>query len=177
MGMKSNVVFVGPSLDPDSVSQNLDCTVLGPIRRGDIDALLAARTKANSIGIVDGQFFQSMSISPKEVLRAIDSDVRVFGAASMGALRAAELALYGMVGVGLIFDLFASGDLDADDEVAMTFDPATFSIHVPGLNPPPFRRSAFSGSLREWRSGRVPNKRARSLRHQVPRCLDHKVSV
>jgi hypothetical protein len=37
----------------------------------------------------------------------------------MGALRAAELARYGMVGIGEIYEAFARGDLDDDDEVAI----------------------------------------------------------
>ena len=45
----------------------------------------------------------------------------------MGALRATELARYGMIGVGEIYRLFASGELDADDEVAMVFDQSDFS--------------------------------------------------
>jgi hypothetical protein len=42
----------------------------------------------------------------------------------MGALRAAELAPFGMVGVGAIYKAFASGELVADDEVAVAHLPA-----------------------------------------------------
>ena len=47
------------------------------------------------------------------------------GAASMGALRAAEMHRYGMVGVGKIFEMYRDGEED-DSLVAMTFDPETF---------------------------------------------------
>ena len=44
----------------------------------------------------------------------------VFGAASMGALRGAELEPYGMEGVGAIFTAYRDGVLRDDDEVAIT---------------------------------------------------------
>lgn len=43
----------------------------------------------------------------------------MFGAASMGALRAAELAEFGMVGVGQVYGEYRRGDLNDDDEVAL----------------------------------------------------------
>ena len=44
----------------------------------------------------------------------------------MGALRAAETYHFGMVGVGKIFAMYRDGVLDADDEVALTYDPVTY---------------------------------------------------
>jgi hypothetical protein len=44
-------------------------------------------------------------------------------AASLGALRAVELEKFGMVGIGKIFQLYKSGRVNADDEVAVTFAP------------------------------------------------------
>ena len=56
----------------------------------------------------------------------------MFGAASMGALRAAELDSFGMVGVGRIYEAYRSGVFepfadelfDGDDEVAIVHGPA-----------------------------------------------------
>jgi len=45
--------------------------------------------------------------------------VRVYGAASMGALRAAELDAFGMRGVGDVYRAYADGVLEDDDEVAV----------------------------------------------------------
>jgi hypothetical protein len=45
--------------------------------------------------------------------------VHVFGSSSMGALRAAELADFGMQGIGAIFEAYSSGRLEDDDEVAV----------------------------------------------------------
>jgi hypothetical protein len=49
--------------------------------------------------------------------------VHVFGAASMGALRAAELAAFGLEGVGDIYEAFASGALEDDDEAEGGYRP------------------------------------------------------
>jgi hypothetical protein len=41
----------------------------------------------------------------------------------MGALRASELDIYGMEGIGKIYQAYKSGHLVSDDEVALVFDP------------------------------------------------------
>ena len=120
--MPSAVVYLGPSLRLEEARAILDAEYLPPIKRGDVEALLRRESLPDAIGIVDGQFFQNFSISPKEILRAIEKGIKVFGSSSMGVLRAVELAPYGMTGVGQIFRLFATGELDADDEVAMIYD-------------------------------------------------------
>src|SRR5205085_1069027 len=43
----------------------------------------------------------------------------VFGASSMGALRAAECHAFGMTGIGGVFEAFHSGELEDDDEVTV----------------------------------------------------------
>nr|BAN83924.1 TfuA-like core domain-containing protein [Streptomyces olivoviridis]BBI93409.1 TfuA-like protein [Streptomyces olivoviridis] len=130
------VIFVGPSVERDVLERILpDADFRPPIERGDIDTLLAEPVTPDAIGVVDGKFLHAMSISPKEILKALARDVRVFGSSSMGALRAAELDLYGMTGVGKIYASYASGALDADDEVAITFDPETLrALCVPMVN-------------------------------------------
>lgn len=132
--MPSSVVFLGPSLSREEARDVLDAEFLPPIKRGDVDRLMRERAP-DAIGVVDGQFLQSFSISPKEILRAIEAGVRVYGASSMGVLRAVELEPYGMIGVGQIYRLFASGELDADDEVAMVYDSGTLRpVSVPLVN-------------------------------------------
>ncbi|MGN6167126.1 MAG: TfuA-like protein [Solirubrobacteraceae bacterium] len=74
-----------------------------------------------TIVIIDGEFQQSLSVSPKEILQLLDTGTRVIGAASMGALRAVELERYGMEGFGWVFAAYRSGRLDADDEVAVSY--------------------------------------------------------
>jgi len=59
----------------------------------------------------------------KEILFALSAGVEVIGAASMGALRAAELHPFGMLGVGRAYRLFRSGHLTDDDELAVIHAP------------------------------------------------------
>ncbi len=111
----------------------LDATILPPIKRGDLDRLSELRPAA--IGIIDGEFYQSLAVSPKEILPLLESGVAVYGASSMGALRAVELRDYGMIGVGRVFRLFRSGVLDADDEVAVAYSPSTYeTVSEPLVN-------------------------------------------
>ncbi|MFE9454365.1 TfuA-like protein [Streptomyces sp. NPDC006739] len=116
-------VFLGPSVDRESAARELDAEYLPPIARGDIEKLLDRSTPPNAIGIVDGRFLDSLSISPKEVLRAVDFGIPVYGSSSMGALRAVECAPFGMVGVGRIYEAYATGAVEADDEVAIVYHP------------------------------------------------------
>jgi hypothetical protein len=114
----SIILFAGPTLPPEQVRSVLpSCEVRGPAARGDV--LRAARAKPTIIGIVDGFFDSTPAVWHKEVLFAISEGIQVFGAASMGALRAAELADFGMIGVGEIFQAFRGGLLEDDDEVAV----------------------------------------------------------
>lgn len=116
------VVFVGPSVDPVRARTILAAEYRPPVVRGDIDALLRRPVPPRVVGVVDGKFLQSLAISPKEILRAVDAGVRLYGSSSMGALRAAECHPWGMVGVGRVFEAFRTGVVDADDEVAMVYD-------------------------------------------------------
>ena len=54
----------------------------------------------------------------------------VLGAASMGAIRAAELHEFGMVGIGAIFEDFVAGRITRDDEVAIEHGPAELGYPV-----------------------------------------------
>ncbi|HWO26895.1 MAG TPA: TfuA-like protein [Kofleriaceae bacterium] len=110
-------VFLGPSLPVTEARAILDATYLPPVACGDVQCLLAANPRA--IGIIDGLFDDRPAVFHKEILAALSAGVRVFGASSMGALRAAELHVFGMEGVGQIFEAFRSGALEDDDEVAL----------------------------------------------------------
>jgi len=104
--------------------QILDAEYRPPAKRGDICD--ACRKGADVICLIDGVFFQECSVAHKEVLYALKHSVRVIGASSMGALRASELDIYGMEGVGEIYSAYKRGDIVSDDEVALIFDPFTF---------------------------------------------------
>jgi hypothetical protein len=117
-------VFLGPTLPAAQASEHLDATFHPPVQQGDVLAALEAG--ASAIGIVDGYFELVPSVWHKEILLALERGVPVYGAASMGALRAAELHGFGMVGVGRVFEWFRSGRLEDDDEVAVTHGPPEF---------------------------------------------------
>jgi hypothetical protein len=111
------VAFVGPSLPAREALRIAPCTVLPPARQGDV--WRALRRGPTAIALVDGVFESAPSVWHHEILDAIDTGVAVFGGASMGALRAAELSAHGMVGVGRIFRWYRDGVVHGDDEVAL----------------------------------------------------------
>ncbi|WP_326698473.1 TfuA-like protein [Streptomyces sp. NBC_01754] len=111
-------VYSGPTVPADRVREVVPGAVTHPpVRHGDLMRLGAG--SGDTVLIIDGFWHQSAPVRHKEILALLADGVAVVGAASMGALRAAELAPYGMVGVGRIFEDFRSGALDADDEVAV----------------------------------------------------------
>lgn len=115
------VVFLGPSLPLSEARDILDADYRPPVKRGDVLHLEGAEV----VGIIDGVFLQSCSVGHREILSLLNRKVRVIGGGSMGALRAAEMGHYGMTGVGRIFRMYASGEVQGDDEVALVFDPET----------------------------------------------------
>lgn len=114
-------VFLGPTLERSRAQELVDATFWPPARMGDVIAVLEHRPTA--IAIIDGYFEYTPAVWHKEILYAISQGVKVFGASSMGALRAAELHAFGMQGVGEIFEAYASGALEDDDEVAVVHAP------------------------------------------------------
>ena len=121
MNRTTTVVFVGPTLAAAEARALLPgADVRGPVAVGDV---LRLRRVAR-IAIVDGYFERMAAVWHKEILFALAARTAVYGASSMGALRAAELAPFGMVGVGAIARDFRRGTLVDDDEVAVAHLPA-----------------------------------------------------
>lgn len=114
------VIYTGPSLSVDEAKKVLDAEYRPPVIRGDL-ASLPRGTKV--VGIIDGVFFSESAIAHKEIIAVMQKGIKVFGSSSMGALRAAELTEFGMIGVGRIFECYKSGRITDDDEVAVTFNP------------------------------------------------------
>ena len=124
--MNRTLVFVGPSLPISRARAVLpEASYLPPIRRGDLTAALKDRPAI--VGIIDGQFLQSLAVSPLEIFAALRAGTIVLGAASMGALRAVEMSSFGMIGVGTIFRWFRDARLVAEDELAVAYDAGTGS--------------------------------------------------
>ena len=113
-------VYLGPSLPRTEAEAILPAVYLDPIAMGDLYTLVRTRAKpGDRVAIVDGFFEQVPAVWHKEILYAIQEGVAVYGASSMGALRAAELHAFGMRGVGRIFEAYRDLVLEDDDEVAV----------------------------------------------------------
>jgi hypothetical protein len=114
--------FVGPTLWPPEIhaacaAVAAEIRVLPPIQQGDLIRRISALPDV--VGIIDGFFHQSPAVLHKEILLALEHGTRVLGAASLGALRAAELDAFGMEGIGEIYRWYKAGYIDGDDEVAV----------------------------------------------------------
>ena len=115
--MRPVVAFLGPTLSEDEARAVLDAEYMPPAGHGDV--LRAALRRPRVIAIVDGVFERTPAVWHKEILFALSEGIHVYGAASMGALRAAELDRFGMRGVGDVYRAYAEGVLEDDDEVAV----------------------------------------------------------
>lgn len=122
--MGKPIIFLGPSLSHEKARKIFEADYRPPARKGDFLRLAAADFDVveMAIGFVDGVFLQDYPPTPIEVYHlARKNGVLLVGAASLGALRAVELEKFGMVGIGKIFQLYKTGKVNADDEVAVTF--------------------------------------------------------
>jgi hypothetical protein len=115
------IIFAGPSLFGASKIVDPSIEFRGPAFHGGVYD--AVSDGANVIGIVDGFFESVSSVWHKEILHALSCGVTMFGAASMGALRAVECMNFGMIGVGEIFAAYRDGSIIDDDAVALIHAP------------------------------------------------------
>jgi hypothetical protein len=128
------ILFAGPSLSgtefipsragEDRILPNHELTCRGPAKCGDITR--AVDEGFQTIGLVDGRFEDVAAVWHKEILFALSKGVTIYGAASMGALRAAECHPFGMLGIGKVFERYAFGGLEDDAAVAQVHAPAEF---------------------------------------------------
>lgn len=116
------LLFAGPSLYGATQALPADVVLRPPAIAGDVARAIAERPQA--IALVDGVFATAPSVWHKEILAALDQGIAVVGAASLGALRAAELHMFGMEGVGAVFAACRDGHLVRDDAVLVSHAPA-----------------------------------------------------
>ena len=120
--MINTTIFLGPSLKISEAKKYIkNVTFKKPIKRGDIINEIKTNTKV--IGIIDGVFYENASVCHKEILSALNLNIKIFGSSSMGALRACEMERYGMIGVGKVFEQYKYNIINSDDEVAVLYDP------------------------------------------------------
>ena len=130
------IIYAGLSIPFDEAKEILDSTdeneviYKRPIKRGDLGQAL--KENPDIIGIVDGVFHQNSAVGHREILEVLNKGIEVYGASSMGALRASELDSLGMIGVGYCYNQYATGKVTSDDDVAVMLDSETLeALSVP----------------------------------------------
>lgn len=120
--MRPKLVFCGPTLPPGDRPDEAGLVFLPPALQGSF-LHAVKRYDPQAILLIDGGFQSGPAVRHKEILWTIGRGIPVLGAASMGALRAAELAPY-MQGFGLIYRWYRRFPLTPDDAVAVLHGPA-----------------------------------------------------
>jgi hypothetical protein len=115
------LVFAGPSV---AGLAPLSDAIAWRAPAGCGDLLEPACFSARAVLLIDGVFEAHRAVWHKEILQLLASGVPVYGAASMGALRAAELAAFGMQGLGLISRWYRRRRCTDDGDVAVLHGPA-----------------------------------------------------
>jgi YcaO-like protein with predicted kinase domain len=149
----SVAVFAGPSLPGEDCPDSERVVYLPPAARGDV---LRAAHEYDVVLLIDGVFHHDLAPSPKECYAAL-AYARMFGAASMGAIRAAECAQYGFIPLGAIAGWYVHDAIDGDDEVAVGTHPEHHgALSVPLVNVRYAARLAYrSGLLDESQRDRL----------------------
>lgn len=138
------IVFYGPSISAAELDGLMPATHAPPIRRGDLDAV----GHHDVIVILDGEFGQNFSVSPKEILAVIEQGKTVIGASSMGALRASELDRHGMIGIGWVYEYFRRSEVRRDADVALVYAPFDFKpMTVPMVDVEYWMKQALAAGL------------------------------
>jgi hypothetical protein len=115
------VMFAGPTLAASPRARRLarGLRLRRPVRRRDVEGLVASRRKPGVVVLVDGVFHDSLAVGHGEIRDALWRGWSVWGLSSMGAIRAREMVHLGVRGYGRVFERFCQGDDFQDDEVAL----------------------------------------------------------
>jgi len=183
--MRPKLVFTGPTLSHADALKVVDAVCLPPAVQGSIVSAVQ-RFDPSAILVIDGGFQTEPALRHKEILWALSRGVRVVGAASMGALRAAELFPY-MQGVGLIYRWYRRFAFAPDDAVAVLHGPgevnfAPFTLALVDLRRTvraACRRGMISPEQRAklQRAAQAVNFRERTLARMVRDAQDDEDSI
>jgi hypothetical protein len=120
------VIFTGPTIRKEEALPLLEAVYLPPARQGDVIGAIF-RHMPDIIGIIDGASYPELEVWHREILYALENGVAVFGSSSTGALRAAELDIHGMQGVGRIYEEIRGREtVDADEVTCLHEDRSPF---------------------------------------------------
>jgi len=115
---RRTLVYVGPTIPAQQVWNVLpEAELRAPVAAGDLDREDLCPT--DRVVLIDGVFQHKRAVRHKEIAVLLQRGVQVLGASSMGALRAVEMAPFGMVGIGTVVAWYRDGVIDGDDEVAL----------------------------------------------------------
>ncbi|MDQ7822243.1 MAG: TfuA-like protein [Candidatus Eremiobacteraeota bacterium] len=115
------VIFTGPTLSKEEAQPWLEAIYLPPARQGDIISAIFTHMP-DIIGIIDGASYPDLEVWHRELLYALENGIAVYGSSSIGALRAAELDIHGMQGVGKIYEGLKGIEVSDDDEVMCHYE-------------------------------------------------------
>ncbi|OLF11293.1 TfuA-like protein [Actinophytocola xanthii] len=110
-------VFAGPSLSGSPVLGLAGVCHHPPIAHGDLYRLRPG--PQDVVLVVDGLYQHTAPIRHKELVAAHAAGTTLVGAASIGALRAADLVGHGMTGMGTVFGWYRDGRLVSEADVAL----------------------------------------------------------
>lgn len=134
------LVYSGPSLDAETIREHLPRAIIRPpAKQGDLISDLM-HFEPTHVLLIEGTFHQSLSVWHKEIVWALQVPgiKGIYGASSMGALRAADLAPFGMIGSGRIFRWYYEGVIFDESEVASTYaerhDGQLMALTIPLVN-------------------------------------------
>ncbi|WP_280381669.1 TfuA-like protein [Nocardia wallacei] len=116
-------VYAGPSLPVDCRPNSPELHWYPPAERGDLDRFDAP--EGTTVVLVDGYMIHRHPPSPTEVHGLVRRGYVVWGCASLGALRAAELRHHGVQGFGWVYDRVVDRTVTYDDELVAMLDPRT----------------------------------------------------
>jgi hypothetical protein len=108
------IVFIGPTgygLRVDRFARS------GPASLGSL--FKAFEEGYKTFVLVDGLYGTVPSVWHKEIFYLLSQRCTIYGLSSIGALRAADMAHFGMQGFGLIYRLYRSATIVDDDEVCI----------------------------------------------------------
>lgn len=115
------IAFAGPSLTAADRAAHPEVEWRPPAEAGDMLRLRAQ--EGDVVCLIDGYFDHRPSVRHKELMLLLSKGIGILGSSSIGALRAAEMDSFGLVGVGAIYRAYAGKRLWADDEVALVHAP------------------------------------------------------
>jgi hypothetical protein len=128
-------IYCGLSINAEAVKKILPQALISPpIKRDDL--LRDVDEQIDIVGIIDGEFYNVLAVTPAEILDAQRSGIKIYGSSSMGALRAVECGCFGMIGIGKIYQHILESEYFRDDFLSTAFSTTTSRIPSSFLSVP-----------------------------------------